>query len=161
DQSAIHGLIRGWSCRVLLEQGAMDRAELYRRARLALSPALPLSQAGAWIEGLLRGSGMVVLHQDGLWEALDEWISYFKPETFIEMLPPLRRAFADFQPPERRAMGEKLKRLRPRAGQALEPPNQQMRVNRDRAELVLPLLAQVLGTTWPPKASLPAGKISE
>ena len=43
-------------------------------ARLALSPANPAPEAAAWVQGLVRGSGMVLLHQDGLWAALDEWL---------------------------------------------------------------------------------------
>jgi hypothetical protein len=162
DQDTIHGLVRGWCCRLLLEHGVMDRAELHRRARLALSTAVPLLQAGAWIQGLLTGSGMLVLHQDGLWQALDLWLSGLTPETFVEMLPLLRRAFADFQPPERRAMGEKVKRLQPEASEpAPESADLEQHVNRQRAAMVLPVLAQILGVEWTPKAPVPVSEPSE
>jgi hypothetical protein len=144
DADVIHGLVRGWACRLLLEQRALDTDELHRRARLALSPAVPAVQAAAWLEGLLRGSGLVLLHEDGLWSALNQWLADLSPELFVEMLPLVRRAFSGFQPPERRAMGEKIKHLGkgPRPKPAGEPTAS---IHRQRAELVLPALTHVLG----------------
>ncbi len=147
DSDSIHGLVRGWCCRLLLEQRVIDGDELHRRARLALSPAVPALQAAAWIEGLLRGSGLVLLHEDALWIALDRWLTDLSAETFVELVPLLRRAFAGFQAPERRAMGEKVKKL----GRGAEMRKSVAvgatvgAVNRERADLVLPVLAQVLG----------------
>ena len=87
-----------------------------RRARETGGPgsrhAVPPAAAAGWIEGLLRGSGLALLHQDGLWRALDEWLLDLSGETFVEMLPLLRRAFSGFAPAERRQMGEKVRRLR-------------------------------------------------
>ena len=55
DTDSVHGLVRGRCCRLLLEQRALDEAELQRLARLALSPVVPADQATAWVEGVLRG----------------------------------------------------------------------------------------------------------
>jgi hypothetical protein len=148
---SIHGFVRGFSCRLLLEQGAIEEGELQRLAGLALSPAVPVMQAAAWIEGLLRGSGLVLLHQDSLWCALDRWLSDITSEVFIELLPVLRRAFAGFQPPERRAMAEKVKKIN-LAGEARKssaPEADSVAINRQRADQVLPVLAHVLGVNWP------------
>ena len=71
---SIAGLIRGRCCRLLLEQRVIDAQELQSQARLTLSPAVPTLQAAAWVEGLLAGSGLVLLHQDPLWSALDGWL---------------------------------------------------------------------------------------
>ena len=54
----------------------------------------------------------MLLHQDGLWRGAGPWLSGLDPETFTAMLPLVRRAFSGFQPPERRAMGEKVKKLK-------------------------------------------------
>jgi hypothetical protein len=153
EHETIHGLVRGRCCRLLLEKGAMDDAELQRLARLALSPVTPAPQAAAWVQGLLHGSGLLLLHQDGLWAALDTWLTDLPPDVFVALLPLLRRAFSSFPAPERRAMGEKLKRLRqaggagtvaagPAGGDGLEE------LNRERADSVLPVLAHVLGVTY-------------
>lgn len=145
DNDSVHGLLRGWCCRLLLEQRAMEEEELHRRARLVLSPVVPVLQAAAWIEGLLRGSGLALLHEDALWAALDQWLRELKAETFTELLAPLRRAFAGFQAPERRQMAEKIKKLGKDA-----PPKKSVAavpaaVNRERGDMVLPVLARVLG----------------
>ncbi len=112
ERESIHGLVRGRSARFLLDLGALDEDELQRLARLALSTVTPAPQAGAWVEGVLQGGGLALLHQDGLWQALDGWLSELASEEFIALLPLLRRSFSDFQPPERRQMGEKVKKLR-------------------------------------------------
>jgi len=146
DRDAIHGLVRGWCCRLLVEQQALDDDELGRRAGLALSPANPAPQAAAWLEGLLRGSGVVLLHQDALWRALDAWLIALTADAFTELLPLVRRAFAGFQPAERRTMGEKVKRLgAPAAGRPHAAVAPDDTVDRARADRVLPVLAHILG----------------
>lgn len=140
-----HGLLQGWACRLLLEGGALDAGELHRLAGLALTPVTPPAQAAAWIEGVLRGSGLLLLHQDGLWRALDAWMRELSPETFTEMLPLLRRAFSGFQAPERRKMGEKVRRLGMDHGMGETSTPNGEDLDRERADLVLPVLAQILG----------------
>src|SRR6266487_2194792 len=156
ERESIHGLVRGRCCRLLLEQRVLDDAELQRQARLALSPVTPAPQAAAWIEGVLRGSGLLLLHQDGLWLALDNWLSELAPDDFTALLPLLRRAFSGFQAPERRKMGEKVKRLRStspagtgaRASGGLAPTASHTDINQERANLVLPVLAKILGVKF-------------
>jgi hypothetical protein len=143
--SGVNGLIRGWSCRALLEKNALTRDELHTAARRALSPANNVNDAAAWVQGLLRGSGLLLIHQDGVWEALDAWLVDLNEATFVEMLPLIRRAFSDFQPAERRVMGEKVRRLRgaPVARAASDKP--EVVLDRERADRVLPVLAHILG----------------
>lgn len=145
ERESIHALVRGRCCRLLLEQGLLSSEELERQARLALSPVNAAAQTAAWIEGLLRGSAMLILHQDGLWRALDSWLRDLSPQTFEEQLPLLRRAFSGFQSPERRAMGEKVKSLYAATGKHGDTHQQQEDIQHERAALVLPVLAQILG----------------
>jgi hypothetical protein len=148
DHAGVHGLVRGWACRLLLEAEALDGSGLQRLAGLALSPVLPAAQAAAWLEGVLRGSGFILMQQDALWRALDEWLSALSAATFAQMLPLVRRAFSGFPPPERRAIGEKVKTIRetraPAGGQGMAM-HAGGPIDRERAALVLPVLAQVLG----------------
>jgi hypothetical protein len=145
----VHPIVRGRCCRLLFDQNAIDEAELRRRARLTLSPASAARDAANWAAGLLHGSGMRMLHQDELWSALDEWIVDLSPDVFTELLPLLRRAFSEFTGPERRAMGEKVKTLPgiaaggPTSTQKRPEPDSDL--DRERADLVLPVLAQILG----------------
>jgi hypothetical protein len=145
ERERIHGLVRGRSARIMLDRGALSEEELQLLARLALSTVTPAPQAGAWVEGILQGGGLTLLHQDGLWQALDGWLSELAPEDFIALLPLLRRSFSGFQAPERRAMGEKVKKLRTPGGQAQTSDGAMEPINRERADLVLPVLAQILG----------------
>ncbi len=145
----VHGLIRGWCCRLLLEKGAIAEEELYRMARLALALANPPAQAAAWAAGLLRGSGMLLLHYDGVWQAFDRWLSELPEEVFRQMLPLVRRAFADFTPAERRQMGEKVKRLGgPAAGSPARAAPAPDGVAVGRAQKALPVLAHILGVPF-------------
>ena len=144
DRDGVHGLVRGRCCRLLLEHQTITEDELQILARRALSPALPAAQAAAWVEGVLHGSGLLLIHQDGLWLALDAWLSDLDAATFVALLPLVRRAFAEFQPPERRAMGDKVKHLR-QTGQRAAPITTDSSIDSDHADRVLPILAQILG----------------
>ena len=153
DDDAVHGLIRGWSCRSLFERTKLSEDELDRRAGLALSPVTPALDAAAWIEGLLHGAGMALLHQDGVWIALDRFVARLSADDFQEMLPLLRRAFSSFSGPERRMMAERVKVLgtsstgataSSRSTSSDEPP-----IDHARARAVLPVLARILGVTPP------------
>ncbi len=146
DSEGIHGLVRGYACRLLLDQHLISTEELARRARLALSPAVPPGQAASWVEGLLKGSGLTLLHQDELWKALDGWLIEFTAEQFQEVLPLLRRAFSGFAPAERRQMGGKVKSLgRESPSRPLRTVDSDTSLDHSRARRVLPVLAQILG----------------
>jgi hypothetical protein len=152
ERDSVHGLVRGRCCRLLLETRAIGDEELQRMARLALSPVNQPAQAATWLEGVLKGSGLLLLHQDGLWHALDRWLSDLGAETFVALLPLLRRAFSDFEPAERRSMGEKVKQLRTSlpAGMSVAGGQeaQSTRYNKERANKILPVLAHLLGVTY-------------
>jgi hypothetical protein len=147
EREALHGFVRGRCCRLLLEQNVLDDDTFERLTRLALSLATPADQAAAWIEGVLGGSGLLMLHQDNLWKTLDRWLSDLSLDTFEALLPVLRRAFAKFQPPERRKMGEKVKYLHRSNRGSQEPGSsgQTESINIERAQKVLPILAKLMG----------------
>jgi hypothetical protein len=146
ENESVNALLRGWCCRLLLEAGSLDEEELQRLAGLSLSPAAPATEAAAWVEGVLRGSGLVLLHQTGLWMALDGWLTGLDPETFTSLLPLVRRAFSDFEPAEKRAMGERVRKLAS-GGEAGPAHGYDVSGDLDhrRAARTLPVLAQILG----------------
>ena len=150
ERESVHGLVRGRCCRLLLDSSAMDNVELQRLAGLALSPVVPASQAAAWVEGVLSGSSaLTLLQQDGLWLALDAWLGELSEDAFVALLPLLRRSFASFHGPERRAMGEKVRRLRMvGASDGDDTTGDRHAVSTERASLVLPVLAQILGVPF-------------
>ncbi len=146
DLQGIHGLLAGRCCRLLSDRGLFTSEEIVRRLRLALSPGNDPAQAAAWLEGFLRGSGLLLLHDDALWVILDEWVTDLAGEAFKTVLPLLRRTFSAFPAPERRQMGERVRRgpSKPVVGDASTA-----QVDTARADAVLPLLAQILGLEMP------------
>jgi len=142
----VHGLIRGWSTRNLLEQQLLDEGALELLASQALGPAIETAQAAAWIQGLLQGSGLLLMHQEIVWRVMDRWLLELPESTFVELLPVLRRAFSNFSHAERRQMGEKIKHFETDS-MAPHKPGQKMiqRIDEERAARVLPVLAQILG----------------
>src|SRR5439155_420784 len=77
-----------------------------RRMGLALSTAGDPAQAAAWVEGFLKGSGLVLLHDQALLGVVDNWLTGLPADTFTTLVPLLRRTFSTFTPPERRQIGE-------------------------------------------------------
>src|SRR6185369_9165790 len=105
--SNVHGLLAGRACRILLDSGVFSAEEAARRVGLALSSAAAPADAAAWIEGLLKDSGALLVHDDALWRIVDGWLGALKGDAFTQTLPLLRRTFSTFAAPERRMLGER------------------------------------------------------
>jgi hypothetical protein len=104
-----HALLTGYAQRLLYDAGAAQFEELQRALSLTLSPGNAPTTAAAWVEGLLSGSGAVLIHDDRLRQLLDDWVRGASAEHFVQVLPLLRRTFAEFPPAERRQIGERLR----------------------------------------------------
>lgn len=152
NQHSLHGIIAGRCVRLLLDQRVFDRDEVARRMGLSLSLANEPSYAAAWIEGFVRGSGALLIHDTTLWQVLDGWVTALTGDTFTQILPLLRRTFATFEAPERRSLGERVRRgeargVAPRpggVGGGVSPD-----LDEERARAVLPLVADLLGLPRP------------
>jgi hypothetical protein len=90
--------------------------ELSHTFARCLSPGNPPTAAAAWIEGLLSGSGAVLIHDDKLRDLVDGWLRAASDDHFVQVLPLLRRTFAQFPAPERRQIGERLQAKTSTAG---------------------------------------------
>jgi len=143
DLQGAHGLVAGRAARILLDAKAISTPDAAARFQLAVSPAVVPSSAAAWIEGFLRGSGVILLHSDALWDIVDGWIASLPPERFIETLPLLRRTFSTFPPPERRSLGERARRES--GGGRLSSRRDAQPFDEARAAAALPLLEKLLG----------------
>jgi hypothetical protein len=140
EQQSLHGLVAGRCCRLLFEAQVLSAEETARRLSFALSTASDPAQAAAWIDGFLRGSGLLLLHDEALWQVLDEWVVSLSAETFTQLLPLVRRTFATFPAPERRQMGERVAQ-----GASVRVAMASGDFDVVRAEAVLPLVKQLLG----------------
>ena len=141
--------------------GAAALVSLYDRAgTLPLKDTPPLPEAcepgdaprcgeraAAWIEGFLKGSGLLLLHDEALWRTLDEWLTALPNDSFTALAPLLRRTFSTFTSPERRQIGERARRGAPDASRAAIGAQPRAEAfDQARAETVLPLIAKLLGT---------------
>lgn len=103
-------IIAGYSTRALSDRQILTSEDLVKAFYYAMSAASAPSIAAAWLEGFLTGSGTILLLDDNLWQVVNSWIEQLMDEEFIQVLPLVRRTFANFTAPERRKLGEKAKK---------------------------------------------------
>jgi hypothetical protein len=145
EKSGVHPVIQGCVCRLLLDAQVLDTEGVTVQFSLALSTANEASYSAAWVEGFLKGSGMILLYDDRLWNLLYAWVEVLPIEIFTELLPILRRTFSKYEPAERRQLGEKAKRgLTVGVAQGLQAIDNQD-FNVELAEKPLKLVSQMLG----------------
>ena len=142
-QNGLHGLVAGRCCRLLLDAGAIDGNQAARQFGLALSCGVEPNAAGSWLEGFLRGSGLVLLYDERLIGLVDRWACALDMERFQAVLPLLRRAFSSFNAHERRQIGERVKQGKtiPTDGDG----NSAETFDQAAADAALPLVARMLG----------------
>ncbi|MDM5178649.1 DUF5682 family protein [Massilia sp. DJPM01] len=136
-----HSLISGRCARILSEQGHWDQERTARALALRCSHASAPLASGNWLEGFLQGSAALLLHNDSLWSLVNNWINRLDPDSFVELLPLLRRTFGAFEAPERRQLSERAGS----AGGTLVITASAGSVDEARARLVLPVLGMILG----------------
>jgi hypothetical protein len=104
---------------------------------------VPPAHAASWIEGFLAGGGLLLVHDENLLRLIDGWIAGIAADTFIEVLPLLRRTFSSFAGPERRSIGEQVRSSTGAPGQPRQAPEDDQ-LDAERVRLVLPVLRQLL-----------------
>jgi hypothetical protein len=149
NQNNTHGLIAGRACRFLLDDNVLDREETAVQMERALSPSLhaatldnQLNQSAAWLDGFLQGSELLLIHDQNLWQLLDQWLAQLDDEPFQAVLPLLRRTFSAFSEAARQQMHERVRSNTTAPATAVAQPSP---FDQERAESVLPLIAELLG----------------
>ena len=138
-------IIGGYTTRLLNDARVLSSDELMQHFSFAMSIATAPLIAASWLEGFLKGSGTLLLLDEGLWQVVDTWIAGLAEDVFIQVLPLLRRTFANFSPPERRKIGEKAK-SGGSAGQASAAIGD-LTVDPARGSKGLPVIMELLGLT--------------
>ncbi|MBT2536422.1 DUF5682 family protein [Arthrobacter sp. ISL-69] len=108
----IHGSVAGRATRLLMDAGLVERDDVAARLSRRLSVATPAPEAAAWLDGLLSGDAVLLIHDQHLLELVDDWVAGVRDEVFDDVLPLLRRTFSAFSRPERREIGEQVSRGR-------------------------------------------------
>ena len=148
--ATVAGTIRGRAARLLLDEGRFDAARAARLMGLALSPGSPPRDAAGWLDGFLSGGGMLLVHDEQLLSLVDGWLSAVPQETFTDVLPLVRRTFAEFESGVRRTVGELVRRGPAAAGGRAAPPGRNgfgEGLDTARADAVLPTLRLLLGAS--------------
>ena len=107
----VAGGVAGRATRILLDAGRLDRDAVAHRMARRLSRAAPAPQAAAWLGGFLAGDAVLLTHDPELLGLVDAWLSGVDETVFEDLLPLVRRTFADFSRAERRTIGEQVSRL--------------------------------------------------
>jgi hypothetical protein len=104
-----HALLAGYAHRLLYDAGEIQFEALSDAFSRALSVGTEPTVGAHWVEGLLSTSGAVLIHDDRLRKLVDHWVRTTSEEHFVQVLPLVRRTFANFPAPERRHIGERLR----------------------------------------------------
>lgn len=137
-QNGLHGVIAGRAVRLLLEAGLYSASDTAKRLSFVAGIATRPNEVAAWCDGFLRGSGLVLVHDDALFGVLDTWLLELSSEAFVQVLPLMRRTFSSFEESEKRDIGQKVKNPRQKLVQVLNTDN-------SRAEAVVGLISRMLG----------------
>ncbi|WP_295791529.1 DUF5682 family protein [Mucilaginibacter sp.] len=137
-------VIGGYSTRLLNDGKLLAGDELMQYFGYAMSAATAPDIAAAWLEGFLKGSGTLLLLDQDLWQVINNWVSGLTDDIFMQVLPLLRRTFANFSAPERRKLGEKVK-----SGGATSHQFTTISTdfNAERAKQGIPVIMELLGLT--------------
>jgi hypothetical protein len=150
---ALHGLPAGRASRIVFDSGLITADEVARRLSAALSRGEDPGHGASWIEGLLAGSGLLLVHDRGLLALIDEWVDGVSTDIFNDVLPLLRRSFALFEQGERRLIGDAVRHLSVQGGGGSPRLGEQAQgvdhLDQARAEAVLPLVGLLLGVDDP------------
>ncbi|MER5426318.1 DUF5682 family protein [Streptosporangium roseum] len=143
-RSDLHGLIEGRLTRILLDAGDLDADQVGPRMSRAMSAGHPPARAAAWIEGFLSGGGLLLVHDARLLALIDGWLTGLAPETFVDVLPLLRRTFGAFAAPERRSIGSRVHSLATGTAQGGEDVAE---LDEERAAAAVRTVLMILGKT--------------
>ena len=105
----VHPLLSGYASRLMYDKGEIAPEAMQHTLSFYSSVGNSPSDMAYWFEGFLRSSGSILLLDDKLWDLINTWVCGLEEETFMELLPILRRTFSEFTSPERRKLGEKAK----------------------------------------------------
>ncbi|MCB0047848.1 MAG: hypothetical protein KDD92_20670 [Caldilineaceae bacterium] len=122
ETATIHGLIGGRACRLLFDARVLDADAALRHLERNLSISryadADLGQAARWLDGFLKGDGLLLIHDQALWALLDQWVITLDEEEFLTIAPLLRRTFSGFHEHVRQQLDERIRHSRPGPSQA-------------------------------------------
>lgn len=144
NSAGVHPLLSGYSARILYNKGKISRDDMRDTLSFYSSAGYAPSDMAYWFEGFLKASGSVLLLDDNLWQLVNGWLCGLSDESFIELLPVIRRTFCNFSTFERRKLGEKARRFELK-GHSTCDEGCDCDYNEEDASRVIPLVGMLLG----------------
>jgi len=135
-----HGVVIGKAERLRFDLGDISGEDLGVRLGQEASRGVTALDTAAFVEGLLDGPGAILIHQESLFHAVDNWITGMDTEVFDEIVPLIRRSFTLFTKAERRQLGERVA-----GGTRFAVVNDQF--DEEYAQRVLPYIRRILGVS--------------
>jgi hypothetical protein len=145
EQRGLHGQIAGRATRLLFDCNYIDAPQTFTNMNHALGQASEASYAGQWLLGFLSGSGLVLIHDQRLFQLVDSWLGQLSAQHFIETLPLLRRTFGGFTSSERISIGEMAKNSSGILKSLSSTQEDGLKLNEERLEPVLLTMRLIFG----------------
>ena len=137
--------VAGLSLRRLHDVRAWEQERVTAEFARHTGPRQP-KDAGAFLEGFLRGGSEVLLQDEPLLQLLDVWLCELSDMDFTDSLPLLRRSMSSFDAVARRRVLEKVQRGRQKSTSAA---SQIPAASSPAFDTALPLLYKILGVEEP------------
>jgi hypothetical protein len=138
----LHGLVAGRVVRLLLGADRLTTEQAGHELRRALSVGPTPAAKAAWVEGFLAGGGLLLVHDRSLLALIDAWLVTLDDQEFLDVVPLLRRTFGEFAAPERRAIGQAVRRT---TSAGPSTASRTWDVDVDRARPAIDRVAELLG----------------
>jgi hypothetical protein len=145
EQKGLHGQIAGRATRLLFDCNYIDGPQTFINMNHALGKATERTYAGQWLMGFLSGSGLVLIHDQKLFQLVDMWLGQLVDEHFIETLPLLRRTFGGFTSSERISIGEMAKNSSGHLSSTDRDQEDNFQLNENRLQPVLSTVRLIFG----------------
>ncbi|WP_051603063.1 DUF5682 family protein [Simplicispira psychrophila] len=144
DSSSVHPLLQGLAARLLLDDSIWPASNAAQALSLHLSSGTEPLQAAAWLEGFLNRNAMVLLHDNQLWQLVNDWLSSLTDTHFTHILALVRRTFSAFSASERSDLAQRARQGGSTPTHAATAANATP-WDAELAALPVPLLQTILG----------------
>ncbi|MCQ2974872.1 MAG: DUF5682 family protein [Bacteroidales bacterium] len=141
NSKEVHPLIKGFATRLIYNKGEISMQKMQNAINYYTSKANSANDMAYWLEGFLKMSGTVLVVDDNLWNIVNQWIKSLDNETFIILLPILRRTFCKFSQSEKTKLGEKAKNY---GESGIKIYNEEDEFSNENSEKIISLISQLL-----------------
>lgn len=111
ERRDVPGLLAGRLTRTLRDAGVLSLADASGALSRALSRGATVHERASFAEGFLDASALLLIHDTTILSIVDNWVASLDSESFLEVLPVLRRAFGAFNRPERASIARQASQL--------------------------------------------------